>query len=381
MRRGFNGLLFALSAVGLLAALASAFLYALPQQPVPPAFPPAKNPYAAGIYANGIVESFQRHGENVNIYAEVSGVVRKILVTEGQQVSEGDPLLEIDDSVQRATVAQDFAQAQAASAMLAELRAEPRKETLRVSAAQVVAARASLRTARDTYRKDYGSWRLDPKSISRDTLDSAHNAVRTARANLLVAKRNLQLTRAGAWIYDIQNQQRTTEALQQAWASANALLVKYVLRAPADSTVISMNAAVGSYLSPQGVYDTYTQGFDPVVVLSHVDSGELQLRCYVDEVLIPRLPPADKLTGTMFVRGMTQGIPLQFVRVQPYVTPKIELSNERQERVDLRVLPLIFRFRPPPGIDVYPGQLVDVYLGSETTTTAHPLLDPPDAGT
>jgi len=377
----FNRLLFALSSAGVLAGVGSALFYALPEKAIPPAFPPAKDPYPTGIYADGIIESAQSHGANVNLYPEVPGVVRAILVAEGQRVPKGTPLLVIDDSVQRATVEQDHAQAMAARAVLAELRAEPRKETLEVSVAQVIAARASLRTARDSWHKQYRSWRLDPKSVSKDALDSAHNAVRVARGNLLVARRQLQLTRAGAWVYDIQNQERQAQALEQAYASADALLAKYVLRAPADSVVLAVNAAVGGYLSPQGVYDTYTQGFDPAIVLGHVDRGDLQLRCYVDEVLIPRLPPSEKLTGTMFVQGTTQGIPLEFLRVQPYVTPKIELSNERLERVDLRVLPLIFRFRPPPNLDVYPGQLVDVYLGGEAEIASKPLLDPPDAGT
>jgi HlyD family secretion protein len=50
--------------------------------------------------------------------------------------------------------------------------------------------------------------------------------------------------------------------------------------------------------------------------------------------------------------------------VQPYVSPKIELSNERQEQVDLRVLPVIFRF-PKQDAPVYPGQLVDVFIGKK----------------
>jgi HlyD family secretion protein len=55
---------------------------------------------------------------------------------------------------------------------------------------------------------------------------------------------------------------------------------------------------------------------------------------------------------------------LEFVRIQPYVSPKIELSDERQEQVDLRVLPVIFRFRKLDA-PVYPGQEVDVYIGQQ----------------
>jgi HlyD family secretion protein len=64
----------------------------------------------------------------------------------------------------------------------------------------------------------------------------------------------------------------------------------------------------------------------------------------------------------MFVRGTDVSVPLEFVRVQPYVSPKVELSDQRSERVDVRVLPLLFRFKQPDKLTVYPGQLVDVYL-------------------
>ena len=66
----------------------------------------------------------------------------------------------------------------------------------------------------------------------------------------------------------------------------------------------------------------------------------------------------------MQIRGTEVKVPLTFVRLQPYVTPKIELSDQRLERVDLRVLPVLFRFEAPKDLTLYPGQLVDVYIGS-----------------
>ncbi len=65
----------------------------------------------------------------------------------------------------------------------------------------------------------------------------------------------------------------------------------------------------------------------------------------------------------MSVRGSDLKLPLQFVRVQPFVSPKIELSDQRLERVDVRVLPIIFRVETPKDVNLYPGQLVDVYIG------------------
>jgi HlyD family secretion protein len=71
------------------------------------------------------------------------------------------------------------------------------------------------------------------------------------------------------------------------------------------------------------------------------------------------------MQAKMFIRGTNISIPLEFVRVQPHVSPKIQLSNQRTERVDVRVLPIIFRFEKPADLNVYPGQLVDVYVGEK----------------
>jgi hypothetical protein len=48
--------------------------------------------------------------------------------------------------------------------------------------------------------------------------------------------------------------------------------------------------------------------------------------------------------------------------VPRYVSPKLEQSYEWQERVDMPVQPVIFRFDPAPDLAVHPGQLVDVYI-------------------
>jgi HlyD family secretion protein len=358
-----NKLIFALVFVGIAVALYSAYVYAVPGKPLPPVFDPAPNPYAQGIYANGIVESAQSHGENVNIYPEVAGTITKILVSEGETVTKGTPLMVIDDTVQRATVDQQRSQADAAQALLDELRAQPRKENLEVASAQVEMATASLKSAEDQMDKLKRSFELAPESVSRDTLDNAVNAVKVAKANLAVVTRQYDLTRAGAWVYDIRNQERQHDALVKAVAASSALLDKYTIKAAADGVILSVQAAVGSYVSPQGAYDSYTQGFDPILVMGTQSGGRLQLRVYIDEILIPRLPPAEKMRAQMFIRGTTTKIPLSFVRMQPYVSPKIQLSNQRMEKVDLRVLPIIFQFEPPPGVKVYPGELVDVYVG------------------
>lgn len=358
-----NRALFILVGLGIMAGVVSAYVYARPKHPLPPAFNPAPNPFGQGIYANGIVESYQANGENVNLYPEVSGTVTQVLVSEGQTVTRGTPLFVLDDSVQRAVAAQQQAQAEAAGAMLDELRAQPRPEALQVARAQVVMAEANVKSAEDQLAKQTRAYEIDPRAVSKDTYDNAHNATKVARANLDVVSRQYELTKAGAWKFDLRNQQKQAEALARAAAASSALLAKYTIRAPADGVVLSIRAAIGSYVSPQGIYDTYTQGSAPVAVMGN-ERSLLGVRCYIDEILIPRLPRSNQMQARMFIRGTNVSVPLEFVRVQPYVSPKIQLSNARTERVDLRVLPVIFRFAPPPGVDLYPGELVDVYVGT-----------------
>jgi HlyD family secretion protein len=296
------------------------------------------------------------------MYPEVAGTVKQIFVKEGQAVRKGDPLLEIDPSIQQAIAEQQQAQAQAARALLEELVAEPRKETLDVTAAQVAAAEASLKTAADTLDKLQAAYKMDPGSISRDTLDTAINTKAVAETNLEVAKRQYDLTKAGAWTYDIQNQAKQVAALEKAAASSAALLSKYILHAPQDGTVLTVNTIVGAYVSSQGAYDSYTQGSDPVLTFG-AGGAHLSVRCYVDEILVSRLPATAQIKARMTIRGTDTTIPLTFVRIQPFVSPKIELSDQRQELVDVRVLPVIFQLDRPANVNLYPGELVDVYIG------------------
>jgi HlyD family secretion protein len=206
-------------------------------------------------------------------------------------------------------------------------------------------AGASLKKTQDQFDKLKKSYEMEPLSVSKNDLDNAENAVNVAKANARVAQKQYEL--------------------------AKTLLSKYTIMAPMDGAVLSINAAVGDYVSAQGSYDTYTQGFTPLLVMGS-SQDYIGVRCYIDEILVHRLPKAPLMKATMFIRGTDITIPLEFVRIQPYVSPKIELSSERAERVDVRVLPVIFKCERPKNISLYPGQLVDVYIGEtekETTST------------
>jgi hypothetical protein len=58
---------------------------------------------------------------------------------------------------------------------------------------------------------------------------------------------------------------------------------------------------------------------------------------------------------------------LDFERIEPFVIPKQSLTGASTERVDTRVLQVIYRLTPPQGSGgrLYVGQQVDVFMGQK----------------
>jgi hypothetical protein len=88
---------------------------------------------------------------------------------------------------------------------------------------------------------------------------------------------------------------------------------------------------------------------------------EVQVRADVDEQIAPRVKPGSKALG--YLKGDPQNsIPLEFVRIEPYVTPKRNLTGSSVERVDTRVLQIIYKFQNDLKRRIYVGQQMDLFM-------------------
>jgi hypothetical protein len=97
---------------------------------------------------------------------------------------------------------------------------------------------------------------------------------------------------------------------------------------------------------------------EPLMILG--DTDRLQLRTDVDEQNAPLVAPNQ--LAVAFMKGDTKNpIPLRFVRIEPYVVPKRSLTGDSTERVDTRVLQIIFEF-DRPAMPLYVGQQMDVFI-------------------
>lgn len=108
---------------------------------------------------------------------------------------------------------------------------------------------------------------------------------------------------------------------------------------------------VGEF-APAGVVDP------PLILLG--DTSRLRVRVDVDENDAWRVRPG--VAARANLRGNPElAAPLEFVRVEPLVVPKQSLTGFGSERVDTRVLRVVFEM-PRPQFPVYVGQLVDVRI-------------------
>jgi hypothetical protein len=62
-----------------------------------------------------------------------------------------------------------------------------------------------------------------------------------------------------------------------------------------------------------------------------------------------------------FAQAGELNTPLQYVRTEPYIVPKRSLTGDTAERVDTRVLQLLYGF-DRNDLPVYVGQLMDVFI-------------------
>jgi HlyD family secretion protein len=338
-----------LVAVGLL-AFAGWFVWST--RPVahdpPPPIAPATSPFADALAASGVVEA---QTENIAVGSDTPGVVVEVLVKVGDAVTVGAPLFRLDDRDLRGALAVSQAAAAQAKSELVRLEAAPRPEEIPVRAAAVAGAKAvvvrevdALKRSEDTYAR---------KVSTEQELVQRREALATAEALLAKAQADLDLLEAGSWQYD---RDVSRAALSRAEAEVRRIeidLDRLVVRALVSGRVLQVNVRPGEFVG--------TPPNQPLVVLG--DTARLHVRVDIDEYDIPRFH--EGVEAAAFPRGnLQQRYPLEFVRVEPFVVPKKSLTGDTTERVDTRVLQVIYEFDPAGLPPLFVGQQVEVFIDS-----------------
>lgn len=276
----------------------------------PPVAPPAK-PFKSSVAGTGIVEALS---ENVAIGVPVPGLVVRVDVTVNQSVSAGAPLFQLDDR---------------------DLRAEvPALEAaITVAQSQIAVEEAVLVKAQDQFARLNAL--KDSQAISIEDLDNRRNDVRVAEARLASARAALAAATA-------------------ARTKVETLIERLTVRAPRHGTVLQVNIRPGEFAG--------TAPKAPAMIIGDID--RLQIRVDVDEQSAPRIRTGSAARASL--KGKPEiTFPLEFNRIEPFVIPKISLTGASTERVDTRVLQVIYTFKRPVTPPIYVGQQVDVFIEAD----------------
>lgn len=331
--------------------------------PVSPPVDPGKSPFSRQVAGAGIVEP---ETENIAVGTHVPGVVKAVHVRVDDCVLADAPLFDLDDRQMKAELAVRQAARDNAAAQLAKLE-ETRGKELPPLEAKVVEAKANLDDKQILFERTKRE--VNSGVGSTETFDSRKIAIDVARAQLQQAQANLDFTRAGTWKHDVSIARTTLAQTQSQCDQTQTELDRLRVTAPrvrqpgADPTkypiptsdlvkfrVLQVNVRPGEYVA--------TTAGQAYIVLGTV--GRLHVRVDVDENDIARFKRGMK--GTASPRGEPQTqFPLSFIRVEPYVIPKKSLTGGNTERVDTRVLQVIYAV-DVPNPPLYVGQQLDVSL-------------------
>ncbi len=268
---------------------------------------PARSPYTNTVAATGIIEASK---ENVRIGTSKPGLITKVSVHVGSRVKIGEPLIQLDDREARAKVSTTRAQVEV---LRASLKAD-----------QVMVADAKDQFAR-------------VERLKKDNVASEDERIR----------KEFQLQN---WQARVAKLEADITAAQAIAGQAEVELNVLTIRAPRDATVLQVNVREGEFAE--------TKPIEPLMILGEID--RLQIRADVDEQNAPLVQTNQPAVA--FLKGSTQNpLPLRFVRIEPFVIPKKSLTGDSSERVDTRVLQIIYELEQP-NVPLYVGQQVDVFI-------------------
>lgn len=267
----------------------------------------ANSPRVAGA---GVVEP---SSEIIDIGTALAGLVTDLRVAPGDFVEKGEPLFLVDSRAAHARL-------QEANAAIAEARA----------------AIAEAQTARNTAQQQLDLYAAieDPAAVSRSEVIRAEGEASAAASRLELARARLAAAQAMA-------------------NSARTEIERLVIRAPMAGEVLAVNIRPGEFVS--------TMGGNSEPFISMGETRPLHIRIDIDEDEATRV--AMGKPAVVSPRGAAdQRFEASFVRAEPLVVPKRSLTNSAAERVDVRVLQIIYALPEEARSTFRVGQQVDAFI-------------------
>ena len=274
----------------------------------------ANAPRVAGA---GVVEP---SSEVIDLGTALGGLVTAVLVRPGDYVTRGQPLFRVDDRDVRARLLEAEAAISEADAAIVEARA-----------AEATAARQLA-----LYRSI-----ADPAAVSRSEIIRAEGEAAVARGRRQLAEARL-------------------DAAQAARNRASVERSRLTVAAPSSGEILAVDVFPGEFVQAG------QQGSNSTPYIQMGETRPLHVRIDIDEDEATRVALGS--TAVVSPRGAAdRQVRARFVRAEPQVVPKRSLTNSAAERVDVRVLQLIYELPPTDGL-FRVGQQVDAFIAARPAT-------------
>ena len=230
------------------------------------------------------------------VSAQITGALTQVLIEEGERVTAGQVLAKLDDTAQRAALAQSVAQVQAAKAILVQTQA------------QLEQARRDSKRNQDL---------IDRHLVSQQALETADTQVRTTEAQ-------------------VASQGRQVELAEAAQRGAQVQLDYTTVRAPFTGVVTAKAAQAGEIVSPISAGG----GFTRTGVGTIVDMDSLEIEVDVNEAYINRVR-ANQPAEAVLDAYPDWTIPAHVIAIVPTAdrskaTVKVRIAIDQK---DSRILP------------------------------------------
>jgi HlyD family secretion protein len=255
--------------------------------------PPAQSGGATAVLqATGYVTARRQ----ATVSTQITGTLTEVLIEEGDHVKQGQVVARLDDTAQKAALAQSEAQLQAADATLVQYQASLEQ------------ARRDLVRNQDLVVRQL---------VSQQALETARTQVETLGAQVEAQKKQVKLAQAGV-------------------EAAHVQLGYTVVHAPFTGVIIAKAAQAGEIVSPISAGG----GFTRTGVGTIVDMDSLEIEVDVNEAYINRVQPAQKAQAVLDAYP-DWTIPAHVIAIIPTAdrskaTVKVRIGIDQK---DARILP------------------------------------------
>lgn len=274
-----------------------------------------------------------------NIGFERGGRLVRIEVSEGDRVTQLQPLALLGSDLEEAQYREMRAQLASAEALLAELRAGARSETR--DAARALVQELEEQVALADRRMERLEQLLAEQAVSKDAAEEAATQAQALRARLNAARAQRDELEAGARMEQIAAQEAQVERLRAGLDGLEAVLEKSWIHAPFDGIVTGRFADEGEVMAPGApllriVEDGTLEAriAVPVAVADTLSIGEPQTihsngRAHAATVfaLLPEVDPATRsLTAILRLEPGAEAVPV------PGQPARIRIGRTEYER-------------------------------------------------